>query len=204
MSRQMQQAVRDPVQDCVPVVNTRRHEGMNEGFAGCGVQAFAHLGNTKQVKIGASAGVRHLSRHVESIVKNNTDVTNGRQLLRPLCSRCLPSVGNIPVTTRIIHKLWSPHLSAVSESKKVGHSCLAGQLRPEYDQLAWWPRLGREQEWARVLQELSHCHVVRHDVHLVEKTERHKYFKLTRSLHCLFVLNIKEQQCNFCSRSAHE
>ena len=71
--------VRDPVKDCVPVINTRCHEGMDEGFAGCSVQPFAYLGNTKQVKIGASASIRHLSRHVKSIVKNNADVTNGRQ-----------------------------------------------------------------------------------------------------------------------------
>ena len=75
----MQQAVRYPIQDCVPVVNTPRHEGMDEGFAGCSVQAFAYPGNKKHVKIGASAGVRHLSRHIESIVKNSTDVANGRQ-----------------------------------------------------------------------------------------------------------------------------
>ena len=75
----VQDAIGYPVQDCVPVVNALRHEGMDDGFAGCSVQAFAYLGNTKQVKIGASAGVRHLSRHIESIVKNNADVTNGRQ-----------------------------------------------------------------------------------------------------------------------------
>ena len=60
----VQQAVGDPVQDCVPVVIARRHEGMDEGFAGCSVKAFAYLGNMKHVKIGASASVRHLSRHV--------------------------------------------------------------------------------------------------------------------------------------------
>ena len=52
---------------------------MDEGFAGCSGQAFANLRYAKQVKIGASAGVRHLSRHIEPIVKNNADVANGRQ-----------------------------------------------------------------------------------------------------------------------------
>ena len=75
----MQEAIGDPVQDCVPVVNSRCHEGMEEGFAGGGVQAFSNLGYAKQVKVGASAGVRHLSRHIESVVQNHADVTDGRQ-----------------------------------------------------------------------------------------------------------------------------